>query len=64
MDRVTEYAKKVVSGDIIAGILVILACERHLRDLEKSKKNREFEYKFDVKRSEWCLDFFNFCKSQ
>lgn len=60
MDRVTEYAKKVVSGDIIAGELVILACERHLRDLEKSKKDRKFEYKFDLKRSEWCLDFFSF----
>lgn len=31
---VTRYAQDVVSGKIIAGRLVRLACERHLRDLE------------------------------
>lgn len=33
-DPVTEYAQKVVSGEIVAGQFVRLACKRHLRDLE------------------------------
>lgn len=32
-DPVTQYARDVVEGRIIAGRLVKLACERHLRDL-------------------------------
>ena len=32
--RMTQYAEGVVSGEIVAGQLVRLACERHLRDLE------------------------------
>lgn len=31
----TEYAREVVDGTILSGKLAILACERHLRDLEK-----------------------------
>ncbi len=31
--RATEYAELVARGDIVAGRLVRLACERHLRDL-------------------------------
>lgn len=33
-DPVARYAREVVDGRIIAGPLVRLACERHLRDLE------------------------------
>lgn len=33
-DRTTAYAQDVTSGKIIAGRLVRLACQRHLRDLE------------------------------
>ena len=32
--RVTGYAEGVVAGDIVAGQLVRLACERHLADIE------------------------------
>ncbi len=32
-DQVTAYARSVVEGEVVAGRLVILACERHLRDL-------------------------------
>lgn len=32
---VTEYAERVLAGDILAGELVQLACQRHLRDLER-----------------------------
>jgi phage terminase large subunit-like protein len=33
-DYTTDYARAVVAGTIVAGRLVRLACERHLRDLE------------------------------
>lgn len=32
--RMTDYAESVLGGDIVAGELVRLACERHLHDLE------------------------------
>lgn len=32
-DPTTDYARAVVAGEIVAGKLVRLACERHLRDL-------------------------------
>ena len=35
-DRVTDYAREVVAGKVVAGELHILACKRHLNDLEKS----------------------------
>lgn len=51
-DRVTEYAHRVVAGDITAGELHILACKRHLNDL-KRQKSKDFPYYYDpVKASE------------
>ncbi|MEH7296612.1 terminase large subunit [Bacillus altitudinis] len=45
-DPGTLYAEKVVNGEIVASKKVIQACERHLRDLEKSKDpNYPYEYK-------------------
>lgn len=37
-DAVTDYARRVVSGDVLAGRLVRLSCERHLRDLDEGVK--------------------------
>lgn len=34
-DQATAYARAVVAGDVLAGRLVRLACDRHLRDLEE-----------------------------
>src|SRR5262245_9588653 len=34
-DPVTDYARSVASGNVVAGRLVRLACQRHLRDLEE-----------------------------
>lgn len=34
-DPGTQYAQKVVNGEILAGKKVIKACKRHLRDLER-----------------------------
>lgn len=42
-DRVTEYAHKVVTGEVIAGELHRLACQRHLNDL-KRQRTEEFPY--------------------
>ena len=46
-DRVTEYARKVVAGEVVAGSLHRLACERHLNDLER-QGTKEFPYYWDV----------------
>lgn len=57
-DRVTEYAKLIVKGKIIAGKSVIKACQRHLDDLKRSK-TKEFNYKWDVQKAEDALDLYN-----
>lgn len=61
-DRVTAYAKEVVkSGRYpdtgqLCGDLHILACKRHLRDLER-QNTKEFPYYWDTEASERVLDF-------
>ncbi len=37
MDVVTDYAKSVVDGAVVAGPYVRAACRRHLNDLEKGQ---------------------------
>ncbi len=37
-ERVHDYARAVVAGEIVAGYLVVLACRRHLDDLEHGHK--------------------------
>ncbi|AHM56401.1 putative terminase large subunit 2 [Peptoclostridium acidaminophilum DSM 3953] len=61
IDRTTKYAKQVLSGNIVAGKLVRLACERHMNDLKRSK-TRAYPYKFDEDRAERYLDFFKLLK--
>lgn len=56
LDRVTQYAVDVVEGKIIAGRPAILACKRHLEDLEKSKLD-SYKYEFDIKKANDILDF-------
>ncbi len=49
-----RYAEQVVSGEIPACKWVILACKRHLGDLEASKRHN-FPFRFDAKAAEkWC----------
>ena len=55
-DRVTEYANKVVSGQITAGDLHILACKRHLNDL-KRQRTEEFPYYYDPNRAIEIIDY-------
>lgn len=61
MDRTTKYAKQVLSDNIIAGLLVKLACRKHMEDIKNSKK-KTFEFFFDVDEAERAIDFFGFCK--
>jgi phage terminase large subunit-like protein len=56
VDPVTDYAKAVVRGKIVAGLLVRQAAERHLRDLKEHRK-RSLEYsESDAVR---VIDFFS-----
>lgn len=51
-----NYARSVVAGEIPACKWVILACKRHLDDLEASKST-DFPYVFDAKKAERVIKF-------
>ena len=55
-DRVTEYANRVASGEVVAGELHILACKRHLNDL-KRQNTEEFPYYYDPIRALEVIDY-------
>lgn len=55
IDRVTEYARSVVAGEIIAGPHVRAQCSRHLSDLDEQEKRGII---WDIKRAQKALDFF------
>ena len=56
---VTAYAEDVIAGRVVAGRLVRLACERHLRDLETGKERR---LHFDAEQAERVIAFFALLK--
>ncbi len=56
-DPTSDYARKVISGEIIAGRLVRLACQRHLNDLETGEARG---LRFDLAAAKRALDFFGF----
>lgn len=49
---VTEYADRVLSGDIVVGKPVRMACERHLRDLDNPN------LRFDEDKADLAIAFF------
>lgn len=52
------YCRDVVAGRIPAGKLVVRACERHLRDLERAAENSpDFPYFFDPVQAERVCKF-------
>src|SRR5690606_33275936 len=61
VDVVTDYARAVINGDILAGRWVKLACERHLRDLERQGTD-QFPYVFRPDRGDRVADFFTYCR--
>lgn len=54
-DPTTEYAKGVLSGQIIAGKFVRLACERHLKDIEEA---HERGLTWDADMARHVIEFF------
>lgn len=55
-DRVTEYARRVVAGEVICGELHKLACQRHLRDLSR-QRTKAFPYYWDTAAAQRVIDF-------
>lgn len=56
IDRVTEHAEKVVSGEVTAGRLHRLACERHLKNLQE-QKTEAFPYFYDEARAAEIINY-------
>ena len=56
MDRVTEYAQRVVAGDVVAGHYHKLACKRHLDDLAR-QGTRDFPYTWDEAAAQRIIDY-------
>lgn len=56
IDRVTEYAEQVVSGEIEAGELHRLACRRHLNDL-KRQRTANFPYYYDIEKANEIINY-------
>lgn len=56
---VDAYAEAVVSGKVVAGELIRLACERHLRDLKTCKTRGLY---FDYDAADHALEFFRFLR--
>lgn len=54
---VHDYIDGVLTGEIVAGKLVIAACRRHLLDLEKQNTD-DFPYYFDEQEAEIMCRFF------
>jgi len=55
-DRVTEYAKQVVAGDVVAGELHVLACKRHLDDLTR-QRTEDFPYYYSPEKAREIIDY-------
>lgn len=55
-DRVTEYASKVVDGEVVAGELHKLACKRHLDDLKK-QNTKDFPYYYNPDKAEEIINY-------
>lgn len=55
-DRVTAYARRVVSGKVVCGELHRLACRRHLQDIERQRSDA-FPYYWDAREAERVLGY-------
>ncbi len=54
-ERVHDYARRVLSGEIATGELVRLACKRHLRDIIEGEARG---LRFDPDEAGWAIRFF------
>jgi phage terminase large subunit-like protein len=57
--QVADYAEKVVAGRVPAGEFLILACERHLRDLKIGRARGIY---FDEDAADHAIEFFSFLR--
>lgn len=55
LDPTSEYARRVLDGEIVAGKFVRLACERHFEDLETGDARGLY---FDEEKAQEAIDFF------
>ena len=55
-DRATEYARRVVNGEVISGELHRLACQRHLNDL-KRQRTEDFPYYYRPEKATEIIDY-------
>lgn len=55
LDPTSEYARRVLDGEIVAGKFVRLACERHFADLESGAARGLY---FDEAAAQEAIDFF------
>lgn len=55
-DRVTVYARRVVSGEVVSGALHYLSCKRHLDDLKK-QRTEDFPYYWDPVKATEIIDY-------
>lgn len=55
-DRATQYARRVVKGEVVAGELHILACKRHLNDLERQNTDN-FPYYYNPAKANEIIDY-------
>lgn len=55
-DRATQYARRVVKGEVIAGELHILACKRHLNDLER-QNTEDFPYYYNPAKANEIIEY-------
>lgn len=60
MTRGQKYIEDVLSGNILTGQYIKLACKRHLSDLERAKTD-EFPYYFDEAKANNFIRFFENC---
>lgn len=56
VNAANQYARDIVGGKILACQLTILACKRHLDDLERAK-DPNWPYRFDKNKAERFLRF-------
>ncbi|WP_069299883.1 terminase large subunit [Neptunicoccus sediminis] len=51
VEDAVEYSRKVAEGELIAGEYVIKQAQKFLNDVEKRQYNKDFRWKFDVKKA-------------
>lgn len=56
VNEANKYARDIVSGKIPACVWVVLACQRHLDDVEK-EKDKSWPYRFDKDKAERVCKF-------